>query len=46
MVEEEEEDEPGMGMQESVSMYSAVGGEDMEDDGVENGEEDMHVNGS
>lgn len=44
--EEEEEDEPEMGMQGSVSMYNAAGGEDMEDDGMENGEEDMHVNGS
>lgn len=45
MVEEEEDDEPEMGMQESVSMYSAAGGDEMED-GVEKGEEDMHVNGS
>lgn len=44
MVEEEEEDEPEMGMQES--MYSSAGGEDMEEDGMENGEDDMHVNGS
>lgn len=44
MVEEEEEDEPETGMQES--MYSTAGGEDMEDDGVENREEDMLVNGS
>lgn len=44
MVEEEEEDEPEMGMQ--GSMYNAASGEEMEDDGMENGEEDMHVNGS
>lgn len=46
MVEEEEDDEPEMGMQESVSMYNAAGGDEMEDDRMENGEEDMHVNGS
>lgn len=46
MVEEEEDDEAEMGMQEPVSMYGAVGGEEMEEDGMENGEEDMHVTGS
>ncbi|KAL7854442.1 hypothetical protein SRHO_G00166320 [Serrasalmus rhombeus] len=49
MVEEEEE-EMERGMQaESVSMYEAVGGDEMEgddQDGMNNMEEDMHVNGS
>ncbi|XP_017555041.1 U2 small nuclear ribonucleoprotein A' isoform X2 [Pygocentrus nattereri] len=50
MVEEEEEEEMERGMQaESVSMYEAVGGDEMEgddQDGMNNMEEDMHVNGS
>uniref|UniRef100_A0AAR2IY31 U2A'/phosphoprotein 32 family A C-terminal domain-containing protein n=1 Tax=Pygocentrus nattereri TaxID=42514 RepID=A0AAR2IY31_PYGNA len=48
MVEEEEEEEMERGMQaESVSMYEAVGGDEMEgddQDGMNNMEEDMHVN--
>ncbi|KAI4902231.1 hypothetical protein NFI96_024559 [Prochilodus magdalenae] len=54
MVEEEEEEEMEGGMQESGSMYEATGGDEMEggedqgedQDGVNDMEEDMHVNGS